>query len=263
VEDKAVSQQDHDDAAAALIQAEADIQYWKANVETARINLGYAKVVAPISGRIGKSSVTDGAIVTAYQPRALATIQQMDPIYVDVPQSTSELLRLKRSLGAGRLNQKARNQNKVKLILEDGTPYALEGVLQFRDVSVDPTTGSVILRMVFPNPDGVLLPEMFVRALVNEGVNEQAILVPQQAVFRNPKGEPQTLIVDADGKVGLRLLTLDRAVGSRWLVAAGLAPGDRVIMEGGQMLRPGALVKVVPFVQSPPAQTAPPAPQAK
>ena len=151
--DKAVSQQDYDDAAAALKQAEADIQYWKATVETARINLGYTRVIAPISGRIGRSTVTDGALVTAYQPMALATIQQLDPIYVDVPQSTTELLRLKRRLEDGRLNQDGTNQNKVKLILEDGTTYPLEGTLQFRDVTVDPTTGSVILRMVFPNPE--------------------------------------------------------------------------------------------------------------
>ena len=150
--DKAVSQQDFDDAAAALKQAEADIQYWKAMVETARINLGYARIVSPISGRIGKSTVTEGAIVTAYQPLALATIQQLDPIYVDVPQSTTELLRLQRRLEDGRLNPNGASQKKVKLILEDGTAYPWEGTLQFRDVSVDPTTGSVTLRMVFPNP---------------------------------------------------------------------------------------------------------------
>ena len=163
---------------------------WKATVETARINLGYTRVTAPISGRIGRSNVTDGALVTAYQPVALATIQQLDPIYVDVPQSTTELLRLRRRLEEGRLNHDGTNQNKVQLILEDGTPYPLEGTLQFRDVTVDPTTGSVILRVVFPNPKGVLLPGMFVRAVVEEGVNEQAILIPQQAVSRDPKGNP-------------------------------------------------------------------------
>ena len=195
--DKAVSQQDFDDADAALKQAEADIQYYKAMVETARINLNYAHVVSPISGRIGTSTVTDGAIVTAYQPVALATIQQLDPIYVDVPQSTTELLRLQRRLEEGRLNHDGTNRSQVQLILEDGTKYPLEGTLQFRDVSVDPTTGSVILRMVFPNPNGVLLPGMFVRAVVKEGVNEQAILIPQQAVSRDPKGNPVALIVDA------------------------------------------------------------------
>ncbi|KMY68371.1 hypothetical protein AAU61_01370 [Desulfocarbo indianensis] len=263
--DKAVSQQDYDDAAAALAQIEADVQYYKASVQTARINLGYTKVTAPISGRIGRSSVTDGAIVTAYQPAALATIQQLDPIYVDVPQATTELLRLKRQLEAGRLDQDGKNQNKAKLILEDGTPYPLEGTVQFREVSVDPTTGSVILRMVFPNPDGVLLPEMFARAVVNEGVNERAILVPQQAVTRNQKGDPYVLIVDAENKVSLRMLSIDRAVGNQWLVSEGLAPGDRVIVEGLQTVRPGAVVKSVPFEKPamPPANAAQPSAASK
>lgn len=263
--DRAVSQQDYDDAAAALTQVEADIQYWKATVETARINLGYAKITAPISGRIGKSNVTDGAIVTAYQPQALATIQQLDPIYVDVPQSTTELLRLRRRLREGHLNQNQKDQNKVKLVLEDGTPYPLEGTLQFRDVSVDPTTGSVILRMVFPNPEGILLPEMFVRTLVNVGVNEKAVLVPQQAVSRNPKGEPYALIVDAQNKVSLRMLTIDYGIADKWLVSAGLASGDRVIVEGLQRVRPGAVVKTVPFKQSaaPPAKAAKPTAESK
>ncbi len=245
--EKAVSQQDYDDREAALKQAEADIEYWKAAVETARINLGYTRVTAPISGRIGKSNVTDGALVTAYQPLALATIQQLDPIYVDVPQSTTELLRLRRRLEDGRLNQNGTNQNKVKLILEDGTAYPLEGTLQFRDVTVDPTTGSVVLRVVFPNPEGVLLPGMFVRAVVKEGTNEQAILIPQQAVSRDPKGNPIALIVDGEGKIQQRMLTLDRAIGDKWLVSSGLASGDRVVVEGMQKVRPGASVKVVPF----------------
>ena len=166
---------------------------------------------------------------------------------MDVPQSTTELLRLQRRLEEGRLNQNGAKQKKVKLILEDGTAYPLEGTLQFRDVTVDPTTGSVILRIVFPNPEGVLLPGMFVRAVVTEGVNEQAILIPQQAVSRDPKGNPIALIVDAAGKVQQRMLTLDRAVGDQWLVSSGLAPGDRVIVEGMQKVRPGASVKVVPF----------------
>jgi membrane fusion protein (multidrug efflux system) len=245
--DKAVSQQDYDDAAAALKQAEADIQYWKALVEAARINLGYTRVTASISGRIGRSSVTDGAIVTAYQPVALATIQQLDPIYVDVPQSTTELLRLRRRLADGRINNNGTSLNKVQLILEDGRKYPLEGTLQFRDVSVDPTTATVILRMVFPNPNAVLLPGMFVRAVVKEGVNDHAILVPQQAVTRDPKGNPVALIVNAAGKVEQRMLSLDRAIGDQWLVASGLAPGDRVIVEGMQKVRPGAAVKEVPF----------------
>jgi membrane fusion protein, multidrug efflux system len=245
--DKAVSQQDFDDAAAALKQTEADIQYYKATVETARINLGYTSVTAPISGRIGRSNVTEGALVTAYQPAALATIQQLDPMYVDVPQSTAELLRLRRRLEEGRLNHNGEIRNKVRLILDDDAKYPLEGALQFRDVTVDPTTGSVILRIVFPNPKGVLLPGMFVRTVVEEGVNERAVLIPQQAVSRNPKGNPVALIVDAEGKVQQRMLTLDRAIGDAWLVSSGLASGDRVIVEGMQKVKPGASVKVVPF----------------
>ena len=199
--DKAVSQQNYDDAAAALTQIEADIQSWKATVKTARINLEYTRITAPISGRIGKSNVTDGAIVTAYQPLALATIQQLDPIYVDVTQSTTDLLRLKRRLKDGRLKKNGTDQDKVKLILEDGTSYPLEGTLQFSDVTVDPTTGSVILRVVFPNPEDIILPGMFVQAVIKEGVNEQAILIPQQGVSRDPKGDPIAMIVDAEGKV--------------------------------------------------------------
>jgi len=245
--DKAVSQQEFDDAAAAEKQNLAEIEIWKAMVETASINLGYTHVSAPISGRIGRSNVTDGALVTAHQPVPLATIQQLDPIYVDVPQSTAELLRLRSRMEDGRLKHDGTNQKKVNLILEDGTAYSSEGTLQFRDVTVDPTTGSVILRVVFPNPKGLLLPGMFVRAVAIEGVNEQAILIPQQAVSRDPKGNPLALIVDAEGKVQQRMLTLDRAVGDQWLVTSGLTPGDRVIVEGIQRVRPGASVKEVPF----------------
>jgi membrane fusion protein (multidrug efflux system) len=256
--DKAVSQQDFDDADAALKQTEAA-------VDTARINLNYTHIVSPISGRIGASTVTDGAIVTAYQPTVLATIQQLDPIYVDVPQSTSEMLRLERLFNEGRLNRNGTNVNQVQLILGDGTKYPLEGTLQFRDVSVDPTTASVTLRMVFPNPNGVLLPGMFVRAVVKEGVNDQAILIPQQAVSRDTKGNPMALIVNAAGQVEQRLLGLDRAIGDQWLVSAGLAPGDRVITEGMLKVRPGAVVKAVPFddSQKQPGNTAQPASTSK
>jgi len=244
---KAVSQQDYDDATAALKQVEADIEYWKAMVKTARINLGNTTIKASISGRIGKSSVTDGALVAAYQPMALATIQQLNSMYVDVSQSTTEVLRLRRRLEEGRLAQDETNGKNVRIILDDGTEYPIEGTLQFRDVTVDLTTGSVILRLVFPNPENFLLPGMFVRAVVEEGVNPQAILVPQEAVSRNPKGNPVALIVDAEDKVQKRMLTLDRAIGNTWLVSSGLVPGDRVIVEGLQKVRPGASVKVVPF----------------
>lgn len=257
LKNKAVSKQDYDDAAAALKQAQAEVEYWRARVKMARINLGYSRVIAPISGRIGRSNVTEGAIVTAYQPQALATIQQIDPSYVDVCQSTSDLLRLKRRLEDGRLNHDGTNQNRVKLILEDGTAYPLKGTLQFRDITVDPTTGSVILRIVFPNPEGVLLPGMFVRAVIKEGVRERAILIPQQATSRDRKGNPFALIVDAAGKVEQRMLTLDRAIGDKWLVSAGLAPGDRAIVEGMQRVRPGMTVKVVPLQDSDAKRAAP------
>ena len=255
--DKAVSQQDLDDAAATLKQAEADIEYYKAMVETARINLNYCRIVSPISGRIGASTVTDGAIVTAYQPMALATVQQLDPIYVDIPQSATELLNLRRRLDSGQLTPGGTNVNLVRLRLPDASKYALNGTLQFRDVSVDPTTGSVILRMVFPNPDGVLLPGMFVRGVIQEGVNEQAILIPQQTVMRDHKGNPVTLLVNSDGKVEQRQLTLDRAIADQWLVTSGLEPGEHVIAEGAQKVRPGDLVKEIPFSTEPKPKEAP------
>lgn len=247
VEIRAVSRQEYDDAAAALKQAEAEIEAGKAAVETARINLGYTRVTAPIAGRIGKSSVTVGALVTAGQGMPLATIQQIDPVYVDVTQSSASLLRLQQSMASGTLKRDSANRARVKLILEDGTPYSLEGTLQFQDVTVDPTTGSYILRIVFPNPKRILLPGMFVRAVLEEGVNEQALLVPQQGVSRDPKGNPLALIADAEGKVQQRMLTLDRTIGDKWLVSGGLAPGDRVIVEGLQKVKPGVSVKVVPF----------------
>jgi len=231
----------------AISAAEAAIAQAKAAVRSARINLGYTRITAPISGRIGKSNVTEGAIVTAYQPTPLATIQQLDPIYVDVPQATTELLRLKRRLEKGALRDNGAEEKKVRLIMEDGTLYPLQGTLEFRDISVDPTTGSVILRMVFPNPKGVLLPRMFVRAIIREGIKKDAILVPQQAVKRTPKGLPYVLLVGKEGKVERRMLKLGRAIGSRWLVISGLDPGERVIVEGLQFVRPGMPVKAAPF----------------
>lgn len=261
VTDKAVSQQNFDDADAALRQLEADIQSWEAAVKTARINLEYTRITAPISGRIGKSSMTEGAIVTAYQPLALTTIQQLDPIYVDVQQSTSELLHLKRRVEQGWLDQNGGSQKQVTLSMEDGAPYPLEGALQFRDVSVNPGTGSVVLRIVFPNPEGALLPGMFVRAKVMEGINDKAILIPQPAVTRNVRGEPYALIVDAENKIQIRPLTLDRAIDDKWLVSAGLEPGDRVVIEGSQRVRPGATVTVAASAAEP-ATGAQPAPQA-
>ena len=247
VEIRATGRQNYDDALAALQQAEASVAASRAAVESARINLSYTPIRAPIPGRTGKSSVTVGALVTAYQPVPLAVIQQLDPIYVDVTQSSAEILRLRQSLASGRLKRSGDGWSRVKLLLEDGTPYPLAGKLKFRDVTVDPTTGSVTLRMVFPNPDNVLLPGMFVRAIVEEGVNEEAILVPQQGVTRDQKGDPYALVAGKDGKVEQRMLTLDRALGDRWLVTKGLAAEDRVIVDGLQRVRPGAEVKAVPF----------------
>ena len=247
---KAVSRQDYDDTVAALKQAEAEIAVGKAAVESARINLDYTRVTAPISGSIGRSLVTVGALATAGQGLPLATIQQIDPVYVDVTQSSANLLRLQRSMESGTLKRDRSNRARVKLNLEDGTPYPLEGALQFQDITVDPTTGSYILRIVFPNPRRILLPGMYARAILEEGVNEQAILVPQQGVGRNPKGEPVSLIVDAEGRVQQRMLTLDRTVGDKWLVSSGLESGDRVIVEGSQKVKPGVSVKAVPFSEA-------------
>jgi membrane fusion protein (multidrug efflux system) len=243
--DKAISRQDYDDAVSAVDQAKAEIEYWKTQVAAARINLGYAQVNAPISGRIGRSNVTDGALVTAYQPLALATIQQLDPIYVDVTQSSAELLRLKRNLETGRLSADRENGKAVRIVMEDGSPYPLEGKLQFREVTVDPATGSYTVRIVVPNPEHLLLPGMFVRALVQEGIAEAAILVPQQGVSRNPKGEAVALIVDDAETVRQRILTLNRAIGDQWLVASGLSAGDRLIIEGMMNVRPGSVVKAI------------------
>ncbi len=251
VESHAVGQQDYDDALAALRRLEGQLGVSKAAMESARINLSYTPIKAPISGRIGRSRVTEGALVTAYQPVSLATIQQLDPIYVDIPKSTAEMLRLKRRLAAGQLRHDGENQSKVEIIQEDGTPYPLEGTLAFRDITVDPSTGSVILRVVVPNPDGMLLPGMFVRAILKEGVNDAAILVPQQCVSRNRKGVPFVMVVGDDGTVAMKMLTLDRSVGDKWLVSSGLNPGDQVIIEGLQRVRPGTPVKVVPLDSNP------------
>jgi membrane fusion protein (multidrug efflux system) len=245
----AVSQQEYDDAAALLAQAEAEVRFYQAMRETALINSGYALVKSPIAGRIGPSSVTDGAIVTAYQAVPLATIQQLDPIYVVVPQSATDALRLRQKIRNGQLVNEGK-LDEVQLFLPDGTKYAHAGTFQFRDVSVDQTTGAVVLRMVFPNPDRELLPGMFVRALVPEGTHQKAILVPQQTVSRNPKGEPYAYVVDAAGKAQQKMLTLDRALGDQWLVTGGLTPGDRLIAEGLQKVRPGGAVKEVPFGRS-------------
>lgn len=254
---KAVSQQDYDDAYASLRQGEADVAANKAAVETARINLAYTRVTAPISGRIGRSSVTDGALVTANQTTALATIQQLSSMYVDVTQSSAELLRLKQSLASGLLKNDATAQARVKLMLEDGSAYPLPGTLKFSEVTVDQSTGSVTLRAIFPNPKQALLPGMFVRAVLEEGINESAILVPQRGVTRNQKGEATVMVVGAGEKMEQRVIKVARTVGDNWLVSDGLKAGDRVILEGLQKARPGAPVKAVPFGSAPAAAAAP------
>ena len=242
---KAVSQQDYDDSVAALKQAQAEVAASRAALDSARINLDYTRVSAPISGRIGRSAVTPGALVTANQATSLATVTQLDPMYVDVTQSSAELLRLKRQLASGQLKTQASGKAKAKLLMEDGSPYPLEGQVQFSEVTVDQSTGTVTLRAVFPNPKHELLPGMYVRAVLETGVDDQAILVPQQAVARNQKAEPVAMVVGADGKVEQRVLEVGRSVGNDWLVNAGLADGDRVIVEGLQKVKPGAMARAV------------------
>jgi membrane fusion protein (multidrug efflux system) len=239
VADQAVSQQAYDEARAASLQAEAAL-------EQARIDLRYTKVLAPIGGRIGRSAASEGALVSNGQSAALATIQQLDPIYVDVTQSSKELLRLRRDLASGQLQKAGDGGARVALKLEDGSRYAHEGSLEFSEVAVDEGTGSVTLRAVFPNPDHLLLPGMFVHAELLSGVKRDAILAPQQGVTRNLKGEPVALVVGADGKVEQRLLKAERTAGNAWLVEEGLAEGDRLITEGLQFIQPGTQVKTVP-----------------
>jgi membrane fusion protein (multidrug efflux system) len=248
---KAVSQQDYDNASAVLKQAEAELAIAKAAVETARINLAYTKISAPISGRIGRSTVTDGALVTANQPNALSTIQQLGSMYVDVTQSTADMLKLKQSLASGVM--KKSNSAQVKLLLEDGSAYPLKGTLKFSEVTVDQSTGSVTLRAVFPNPKQTLLPGMFVRAILEEGVSENSILVQQRGVTHNPKGDAIVMLVGAEDKVESRPIKVVRTVGDSWLVSSGLKAGDRVILEGLQKARPGTQVKPVPFGSAPAA----------
>lgn len=236
----AVSRQDNDQAAAELQQAIADVASARAAVDVAAIDLGYTKVTAPISGRIGQSSITPGALLSANQAAPLATIQQLDPIYIDVTQSSIELMRLRRALDTGSLTQSSEGRAKVGLVLEDGTPYAHRGELQFSDVSVDPATGMVTLRAVFPNPDQDLLPGMYVRALLEEGIRENGILVPQQGVTRNAKGNATGLVLNSEGKVEARTLKARRTIGDQWLIDGGIQPGEKLIVEGVQKVQPGA-----------------------
>ncbi|SDK19263.1 efflux RND transporter periplasmic adaptor subunit [Microbulbifer yueqingensis] len=248
----AVSKQENDSARADLKKAEAAVASARAAVRRSRIPVDYARISAPIAGRIGKSSVTQGALVTANQATALVTIQQLDPIYVDLNQSTSELLSLRRALEAGQVEDTT--DLPVTILLEDGSTFEHKGKLEFAEATVDPTTGSVLLRVVVPNPDHMLLPGMYVRAVVGRGLRDNAILVPQQGVTRDPKGNTNAMVVNSDNKVEVRPLTVSQTIGSHWLVEDGLQAGDRVIVEGLQKVRPGVQVTTVSAETEQPAR---------
>ncbi|UVO09513.1 efflux RND transporter periplasmic adaptor subunit [Pectobacterium polonicum] len=256
-----VSKQDYDQAVATSRQADAAVLAAKAAVDTAQINRAYTKVNSPIEGRVGRSTVTEGALVGTGQTSALTTVQQLDPIYVDVTQSSNDFLQLKKELENGTLKQDQGKAN-VRLLLENGTEYAAAGTLEFSDVTVDETTGSITLRAIFPNPQHNLLPGMFVRARLDSGVNPTALLVPQQGVTRDPRGQATAMVVGEGDKVEPRTLKTSKAVGDKWLVTEGLKAGDRVIVTGLQKIRPGAQVKtkeVAPENQQAPQASAEPA----
>lgn len=243
-----VSKQEYDQAVATAQQADASVVAAKAGVESARINLAYTKVTSPINGRIGKSSVTEGALATNGQATALATVQQLDPIYVDVTQSSSDFMRLKQQTSL----QKG-DTSSVELLMENGQPYPLKGTLQFSDVTVDESTGSITLRALFPNPQHMLLPGMFVRARIDEGTQPDAILVPQQGVTRTPRGDATVLVVNEKNQVESRTVVAPQAIGDRWLITEGLKNGDRVIISGLQKVRPGVTVVAIPDTAATPA----------
>jgi len=250
VNSRVISAQDYDDANASYQQAVADVASARAALKSAQINLDYTKVLSPIAGRIGRSMVTEGALVTSGQATPLSTVQQIDPIYVDVTQSSAQLLRLQRELANGQLKNAGDQVATARLILEDGTPYSEPGKLQFSEVSVDQGTGSVTLRAVFPNPNRQLLPGMFVRALITGGINDHAILIPQKGVTRNPRGEPVAMVVGEGNRVEVRVLKTDRVINDQWLVTEGLKEGDRVILEGLQKIGPGAEVNPVVIAEA-------------
>jgi len=252
---KAISAQDNETLIAAEAQARADVGVAQAAVDSSRVDLTRAHIVAPISGRIGKSNVTEGALVTANQPEALALIQQLDPMYVEVNQPSANWLTLKQAIDAGRVRADGQGAM-VKVLLENGTTYAHEGKLQFADVTVDPATGNVLLRAIVPNPDALLLPGMYVRAQVTEGVSPEGLLAPQQGITRDPKGNASALVVGKDGKVAARDVQVSRTVGDQWLVDGGLAAGDRVIVEGVQKVAPGTAVKAVEHIADTATDTA-------
>ncbi|EMR0740299.1 efflux RND transporter periplasmic adaptor subunit [Citrobacter braakii] len=252
---KYISQQEYDQAIADARQADASVIAAKAAVESARINLTYTKVTSPISGRIGKSNVTEGALVTNGQATELATVQQLDPIYVDVTQSSNDFMRLKQSVEQGSLHKDSASST-VELVMENGQSYPLKGALQFSDVTVDESTGSITLRAVFPNPQHTLLPGMFVRARIDEGVQPNAILVPQQGVTRTPRGDATVMVVNDKSQVEARTVVATQAIGDKWLISEGLQPGDKVIVSGLQKARPGVKVKATTDTETPAAKTA-------
>lgn len=252
---KLVSQQDHERTIAAAAEAQADVAAYQAALQSAEVNLGYTRIVAPISGRAGKSSVTQGALVTANQEAPLVTVQQLDPIYVDLAQSSSELLQLRRDMEAGKVE--ASEGVAAKILLEDGTPYAEPGRLEFTDVTVDPSTGSYALRVRVPNPGNLLLPGMYVRAMVELGTRPDGVLAPQQGISRDPKGNATAMVVTPEGKVEARVVQASRTIGDQWLVDGGLAAGDRVIVEGLQKVQPGGNAKAVEAGAAPQEPSAP------
>ncbi|SMY18417.1 efflux RND transporter periplasmic adaptor subunit [Photobacterium aquimaris] len=241
----AISKQTYDDNKAKYKVALAGIEVAKANVNKAKIDLNYTKVKAPIAGRIGQSSVTPGALVSAGQAQVLATIQQLDPINIDIAQSSTQLLRLKSALKQGQLQ--ATDNADVELILEDGSIYSHHGTLQFAEVNVDPNTGSVTLRAEFPNPEGILLPGMYVRAVLNTGTDPKAIMIPQKAITRNSKGQAIAMVVGTDNKVESRTVTTAEAIDNQWRITSGLKDGDQVIVDGLQKIRPGVVVEPTPI----------------
>lgn len=245
VEAEAVSKQDYENAAASAAQAAAEVQAVKAALSNSALSLGYATVTAPIDGRIGRALVTEGALVGQNESTPLATIQQLDPVYFDFTQSSTDVLRLRRAMAQGSIKTIAPDAAQVTLLLEDGSVYQHPGKLLFSDISVDPSTGMVALRAEFPNPDKLLLPGMFARVRLEQGVNEQALTAPQRAVARGAGGTATVLVVGADNKVELRPVTVGEAVGDKWVIAKGLQAGERVIIEGLQKARPGAEVKPV------------------
>lgn len=249
----AISKQTYDDAVASQLSLRADVEAAKAAVRTAGINLGYTHVTSPISGRIGSAAVTEGAYVQQGTATLLATVQQLDPVYVDLSQSADQVLQLKQALASGRLQRTGDGKAKVTVVLGSGDVYAQTGSLEFSDVSVNPGTGTVTLRGIVPNPDQDLLPGMFVRARLDEGTNPAAILLPQNLVTHNFKGDATALVVGADNKVEVRVLQTPRAVGNRWLVTDGLKPGDRVITDNLQRIRPGMTVTPSPVSDAAPA----------